>query len=301
MDAFDELANGDVAETTYLVEPLLIGFGPAEKRSGLLNEFDVIGNVEYELADGDEMHAIETILGDGVRAGLRLPVQHFHQPAPIRRGSCRCGASARALALARARGSQVVTELDVNELRDLGANGFEVVPAAGESRTADAEVIATGAWLGKLARSFGVRQLVQAGHCYSFSVVRESAPRSTIDASTHRRIDAIINAARPMLTGIDWGDRQDEWVGSRPCTADGLPLIGASKSPRVQMRAGTECGAGCSAYFSFTRAHGTKCAFDGKPDESVSIPPDHGISLAQRIERGLRRSLDNCVEDLIER
>ena len=56
-----------------------------------------------------------------------------------------------------------------------------------------------------------------------------------------------------------------------------------------------------SPFFLFAGAHGTKSTFDGKPDESVSIPPDHGISLAQRIERGLRRSLDNCVEDFIER
>ena len=41
-----------------------------------------------------------------------------------------------------------------------------------------------------------------------------------------------------MLTGIDWEDRRDEWVGSRPCTADGLPLIGATKSPRVHIAGG---------------------------------------------------------------
>ena len=41
-----------------------------------------------------------------------------------------------------------------------------------------------------------------------------------------------------MFTGIDWDSRQEEWVGSRPCTADGLPLIGVTRSPRVHVAGG---------------------------------------------------------------
>jgi D-amino-acid dehydrogenase len=48
-----------------------------------------------------------------------------------------------------------------------------------------------------------------------------------------RRIRAIAEAARPLLRGADLDQRQDEWVGSRPCTVDGLPLIGATGSTRV--------------------------------------------------------------------
>jgi len=48
-----------------------------------------------------------------------------------------------------------------------------------------------------------------------------------------RRINAIVASARPFLNGVDLGAREDEWVGSRPCTPDGLPLIGATTSPRV--------------------------------------------------------------------
>jgi glycine/D-amino acid oxidase-like deaminating enzyme len=52
-----------------------------------------------------------------------------------------------------------------------------------------------------------------------------------IDPSTY--VHAIAEAARPLLRGADLDNRQDEWVGSRPCTVDALPLIGATKSPRV--------------------------------------------------------------------
>jgi D-amino-acid dehydrogenase len=32
---------------------------------------------------------------------------------------------------------------------------------------------------------------------------------------------------------VDLDDRRDEWVGSRPCTPDGLPVVGSTSSPRV--------------------------------------------------------------------
>jgi D-amino-acid dehydrogenase len=48
-----------------------------------------------------------------------------------------------------------------------------------------------------------------------------------------RRIRAIVDAVKPFLRDLDLDDRRDEWVGSRPCTPDGLPLIGPTASARV--------------------------------------------------------------------
>lgn len=49
------------------------------------------------------------------------------------------------------------------------------------------------------------------------------------DADRYReaRIRAVVAAARPCLEGAGWADREEEWVGARPLTRDGLPLIGA--------------------------------------------------------------------------
>ncbi|HLT61113.1 MAG TPA: FAD-dependent oxidoreductase, partial [Microlunatus sp.] len=44
--------------------------------------------------------------------------------------------------------------------------------------------------------------------------------------------------ARPLLSGVELDDRKDEWVGSRPCTPDGLPLIGATRAPGVYLAGG---------------------------------------------------------------
>jgi D-amino-acid dehydrogenase len=53
-----------------------------------------------------------------------------------------------------------------------------------------------------------------------------------------RRIQAIINQARTLMTGVNLDDRYDEWVGSRPVTPDGLPLVGATRAPGVYVAGG---------------------------------------------------------------
>lgn len=49
-----------------------------------------------------------------------------------------------------------------------------------------------------------------------------------------RRIAVIIAVVTPMLEGIDWSQRTDQWVGSRPCTVDGLPLVGRCREEIAQ-------------------------------------------------------------------
>ena len=256
MAAFDELTDGGVSEPTRLAEPFLAGFASTKEREGLVREFTLSeaggSGPDYDLVTGDEMRAIEPALGAGVTAGILLRGQHFINPPKF----------VEALAQAvRDRGGSIVTGFTVTGVHDRGTSGVEVVPASGDPLHADAAVLASGTWLGTLARHFGVRQLVQAGRGYSFTVVPMVMPTRPIYFPTARvactplgdrfrisgmmefrpaeapldprRIRAVVQAARPMFTGIDWEDRKEEWVGPRPCTPDGLPLIGATKSPRV--------------------------------------------------------------------
>src|SRR5699024_11776057 len=53
-----------------------------------------------------------------------------------------------------------------------------------------------------------------------------------------RRIAAIVGATSEMFDGVDWSARTDEWVGSRPCTPDGLPLVGRTRTPGVYTAGG---------------------------------------------------------------
>ena len=53
-----------------------------------------------------------------------------------------------------------------------------------------------------------------------------------------RRIEVMVAALAPLTDGLDLHDRHEEWVGSRPCTVDGLPLVGATRSKRVFVAGG---------------------------------------------------------------
>lgn len=260
MDAFHELTAGGVREPVTPAEPFLAGFRTEKDRAGLIHEFEVVaasgGTVDYDLVSGSDLRAIEPTLADGIEAGVLLRGQYFINPPKY----------VESLAdSVRERGGEIRTGFDVVSVHDTGS-GAEVVPAVGDPLKADAAVIATGAWLGSLARRFGVKRIVQAGRGYSFSVKPEVMPTHPIYFPTQRvactplgdrlrvggmmefrpadaapdprRIRTIVEAARPMFQGVDWDDRQEEWVGGRPVTPDGHALIGPTRSPRVYVGGG---------------------------------------------------------------
>ncbi len=262
IDAFDEIAAGTpaVAEPTHPAEPFLTGFASLKDRDALVKEFHVIretgGDVDFNLMSGEEIRAMEPTLGTGVVAGIQIQKQRFIHPPAFMRSLAETVV---------ARGATLTTAFTVFDVRDTGS-GVDVIGSEGRLIKADAVVLATGAWLGTLARKFGVKRVVQAGRGYSFTVVPDEMPTRPIyfpaqrvactplgdrlrvagmmefraaDAPLDpRRIKAIVDAASPMFTGINWEDRTEEWVGSRPCTTDGFPLVGATKSPRVHVAGG---------------------------------------------------------------
>ncbi len=258
--SFDLLGAGGVEATTYEAKSFTAAYRTAEERATLLEEIEHIhasgGDITFDVLSGDEARAIEPALSDSIGAAIVLHGQRFINP----------GAYVNALAdSVIARGGKLLTGGAVTGLRDTGT-GVVVETTTGAAEEFDAVVIATGAWLGKLAREFGVKRVVQAGRGYSFSVAVEDLPNGPVYfpearvACTpvgdrlrvagmmefrkpeapldRRRIEAIVEAARPLLKGADLDHRQDEWVGSRPCTVDGLPLIGATRSQRVFVAGG---------------------------------------------------------------
>lgn len=253
--SFDLLRDGGVQAPTIEAQSFLAAYRTTTERETLLEEIEHIHaagqGIEFDALTGDEARAIEPSLSDEIGAAIRLHDQRFIDP----------GAYVHALAdSVTARGGKIMTGATVTDIRDTGA-GVVVTTAEGSREEFDAAVLATGAWLGGLARRFGVKNVVQAGRGYSFSVRIDHVPAGPVylpaqrvactpigdrlrvagmmefrrpeAALDQRRITAIAEAARPLLRGADLDHREDEWVGSRPCTADGLPLIGATKSPRV--------------------------------------------------------------------
>jgi D-amino-acid dehydrogenase len=255
LDAFDFLAKAGVEAQTYEAKSFLAAYRTVEERSVLLEEIEHIHaagqGIEFEAISGDDARAIEPSLSDEIGAAIRLHGQRFINP----------GKYVQLLAdSVIARGGQIIDGVVVKDIVD-EIRGVRLITGDGETDPFDAVVMATGAWLGDLARQFGVRTVVQAGRGYSFSVPMAHVPAGPVYFPAQRiactplgdrlrvagmmefrkpeakldprRIDAIVEAARPLLRDADLDARTFEWVGPRPCTPDGLPLIGATASPRV--------------------------------------------------------------------
>ncbi|CAJ1500961.1 NAD(P)/FAD-dependent oxidoreductase [[Mycobacterium] burgundiense] len=123
----------------------------------------------------------------------------------------------------------------------------------GAMLTADAVVLATGAWLPDLTHRW-IRADVRAGRGYSFTVPVERPLLGPIYLPSERvactpyqgglrvagtmefrgpddplvpaRVHAVAESASRLLDGVNWEQKKDVWVGPRPVTPDGLPLIG---------------------------------------------------------------------------
>ncbi|MGX1702784.1 NAD(P)/FAD-dependent oxidoreductase [Microbacterium sp. NPDC055357] len=253
---FDELAEGGVDAWTKK-GPFVIGFTDEPHSKGFLREVEGVirhgQDVPFERLT--DPRSLVPQLSDAVTVAYRLDGQRFLEPGPY----------VEALAEAvRARGGVIRTDATVTAVGSTGRPS--VTLAGGEQLEADSVVVATGAWMPQLARPLGVKVRVQAGRGYSFTVDTDEpidypvympfqriacTPyqgrfriagtmefRRPDEAPQPRRIQAIVNQSRALFTGMDLDDRHDEWVGSRPVTPDGLPLVGATRAPGVYVAGG---------------------------------------------------------------
>lgn len=132
---------------------------------------------------------------------------------------------------------------------------------------ADHVVMAAGAWSQELIKPYGVHLGVVPGKGYSFTVEVDRIPKHLVHLADARvvmvpmsdrlrvvgameidgsyeafhpdRIKMIQRYASPLVKGVNWEKRSEEWVGPRPMTADGLPIIGGHKKlPGITLATG---------------------------------------------------------------
>jgi D-amino-acid dehydrogenase len=263
LEAFDDLCDRVDVPRPREAEAFLISYLRTEDRAEMVRELEHIRQVQpvdFDLLSGDEARRLEPALSPGIAAAIRLHGQRFINPPEF------VHALADAVVAA---GGKLQEGVKVRRIHQLGRVVL-VETAPRLVQRFDAVVVATGAALGDLVRDLGVRRRVQAGRGYSFSVEAGHQPagplyfpaeriactpldtpggprlrvagmmefRAPGDPLDPRRIQAIVKAVRPLLADADLDHRSDEWVGSRPCTADGLPLIGATRSPRIHVAGG---------------------------------------------------------------
>jgi D-amino-acid dehydrogenase len=131
---------------------------------------------------------------------------------------------------------------------------WDVMLADDRTVTSGKLVLCAGSWTPPLARHLGMRILMEPAKGYHSMATMDTPPRlagvlreskiaitplngmvriaGTLELSglNHRRIgtrlDQLITGARPYLPGLTKANVQTNWCGLRPCTPDGLPIIG---------------------------------------------------------------------------
>ncbi|GAA5107288.1 FAD-dependent oxidoreductase [Haloechinothrix salitolerans] len=260
LEAFDVL-TANAVQAPMVEAPITAVFETAQQSAGLLRELrrvDEAGQrVDYTGLTGTEVREQLPQVSDRIRAGVRLHGQRFVDPGEF------VASLARSVT---ARGGIIRGGFDATGTRRQ-RHEVTVRSTSGEAVTADVVVLATGAWLSRLGSELGVRVPIRAGRGYSFTVPTDEPvagpiylPGVRVACTPYRdglrvagtmefrgpddpldpaRIRAIIASASPLLRGVRWEERTDQWVGPRPVTPDGCPLIGAvPTAPGVYLASG---------------------------------------------------------------
>lgn len=244
-----EVRRGDV----------LACFADPHESAALLHELEelaAVGQVaDVEHMIGERAREVEPHLSEDVSMAVAIRGQQYLNPSDF------VAALAKSV---RDRGGKIVEQVPVTAVQR--RQGTVVARGPGGELEADAIVVAAGAWAGKLLSGHGVRVPIYGGRGYSFTVAVErpfSGPLyfpvarlaitpqgervrlagimefgSPDAAMRRRRVDHMIRASKTLLCGVDWSTRADDWMGPRPLSADGVPVVGATGTPGVYVAGG---------------------------------------------------------------
>ncbi|UCD74181.1 MAG: FAD-dependent oxidoreductase [Phycisphaerales bacterium] len=253
---------------------------------------EVIGGYGFETEHltGDELRKEDPAFSDAVLGAVRFPESAFLDPGPFM------------VALAKRlteMGATVREETPVTcALIDDGkCSGVEL--AGGGRIEADTIILAAGVWTTELARAIGVRVPMQAGKGYHVDLVAPDpcvktacvlaeaflavTPigdtlrlAGTVELSginhnlARKRLDMLKVGARKYYRGIDEARITGEWCGLRPCTADGMPVLGWAPGVEGLFIATGHARMGLT-HGPITGRLASECILDGKP--SLDITP----------------------------
>ena len=248
MTLFDEL-RADGVRFEMASNGLLFA---ALSRGAAEHELEILAPMRdhgYEIASEplafETVHQLAPALSERVHSGVLVREERHVNPRSLLVGL-------------RARLDELrVKVLEGVAVEDFVVEGDRIVGLATSSGAIEASgaVLAAGAWTAALAAKLGDRVPLQAGKGYSFSVRLNGSPPampiylveamvgctpldgrlrlagtldvSSVDRSTNwRRLDAMKRAAARYLGPADWTGTTEHWMGMRPITYDGLPVIG---------------------------------------------------------------------------
>jgi len=251
VDLFDELVDGESLECEYRHTGYLEVFDTEAGLASGSEEAELVARHGFapEYLDGAALRKREPLLGTGVRGGwshqegtLVDPYRFVIEMADR----------------AAVRGAEIRTHVEVGGIRSELGLVTGVRTSAGEEVEADAVVLATGAYSPGLMASLGCPLPIQPAKGYHADRGREDpktpgltvpcllgeravfcSPMAnyirfagTLEFSGHNlnlrrnRLEQLDAAARRYFTTTKLSAPVSEWCGLRPCTPDGLPVIG---------------------------------------------------------------------------
>ncbi|MEM4146026.1 MAG: FAD-dependent oxidoreductase [Candidatus Nitrosocaldus sp.] len=198
-------------------------------------------NIQYKVLGGDDVHALEAFVRDTCAGALFYPDDALVNPKTLLRA---LKAALEAMDVTFL-GNLEDVEFDSNDVR--GRNGVKFVKGGDVKVCADTYILCTGAY-----KVRGLSLPIASARGYMVELVNQSTPRYPILCG-ERRV-AIAMHDRLRLSGafelcsvgstineerfdelLEWSKGYvtlsnitvvDRWSGYRPCTPDGLPIIG---------------------------------------------------------------------------
>lgn len=289
---FEQIMSDEAMSSVYHRDGWLEIFRTDEGLAEGLRHAELLERYEFdvEILDGNELHRRQPAFKDGVVGAVMFSDSSFMDPHQF------------LIALAKraeAHGAVIRTHAEMMEVLVREGRFVGVRLLSGQRLEADTLVLATGIWTTALARKIGFMVPMQAGKGYHRNITLPKPCLSvacvlaekhvavtplpdmlrlsgTVEFSginhhmVQKRLDLLTAAARHYLQGIGETQTVSEWCGLRPCTADGLPVVGWA--PRL---AGVFVATG-HARLGFTLGPVTgklvsECVLDGKP--SIDITP----------------------------
>lgn len=225
----------------------------AEKEAESLRPFDY----RYERYDGDAARRFDPVLRDEVAGAI-----HYLDSAHCHPGALLDGLAAACVR----RGATLRTDASVVSIeRDRTGRASGARLSCGEVLEGDAIVLAAGVWSTELAKSVGLRMPLVGARGYHIQCrdlprlprtgmvlhetfiavtpmrrhaeggVDELRLAGTLEIDRlgqpwrRERLAMLRKGAERYLHGIDRLTIASEWAGYRPCTSDGMPIVGESR------------------------------------------------------------------------
>lgn len=248
---YDALAREPGMDCAYGREGLLavyrtaVGMDHGTEEARLLGEF----GQPVKTLDGEAARALVPSLRPGVVGAIHFPEDAHIDPGAFVRGLAR---------RCEERGVRFLTETPVTGFERRGRTVTAVRTSMGDFHPRTI-VLAAGSWSPGVARDLELRLPIQPAKGYSITLrapaVHPRIPMLLMEARVgvtplgstlrlggtlelagmdlsinERRIGAIRRGASDYLEGTDDLEVLETWRGLRPCTPDGLPIVGRPKT-----------------------------------------------------------------------